>query len=146
MTPSSLCRAIIESFEALRLQSYQDQRGFWTIGYGHKNASVKEGMTCTPEQADEWLAEDLRVASAGVTLAVTRPLRQHEFDALVSFTFNVGVSAFTHSTLLTLVNTTQSPQAADEFLIWNHVDGTVDPGLSKRRRLERALFLDGASA
>lgn len=141
MTTSDKGREFIESFEGLRLTAYLDSVGVPTIGYGHTN-EVHLGMTCTPEQADAWLAEDLRVAELAVECSVRVPLNQNQFDALVSFTFNVGSGNFEHSTLLRLLNCGQYISAAAQFPVWDRAGGQVLPGLLKRRLAERDLFLE----
>jgi lysozyme len=135
-------KALIESFESLRLASYQDQRGIWTLGWGHTGADVGPGQTCTPEQADIWFYGDTGWAARGVISTVDVAINQNQFDALVSFTFNVGVGSEAHSTLVRVLNAGNYMMAAEQFLVWNHVNGVVDAGLTRRRVAERALFLD----
>ena len=133
-------RALIESFEELRLSAYLDQRGIPTIGYGH-TAGVKMGDTCTEEQADAWLEEDAQTATSGVEKSLQVFCNQNQFDALTSFTFNVGVGAEAHSTLIKLMNAGDTQGAADQFLVWDHVNGVPNAGLLRRRQAEQALFL-----
>ncbi|MDE2098630.1 MAG: lysozyme [Patescibacteria group bacterium] len=133
--------ALIKGFEKCRLVAYPDQRGVPTIGYGHTQG-VKEGDTCTQAQADQWFLEDTHAAVVAVIRDLAVPVTQNQFDALVSFFFNVGVTAAGHSTLLRLVNLGQTSLAGLEFLSWDHCDGVVDPGLTRRREAERALFLE----
>ena len=143
MKLSSLGLALLEFIEDFRATAYQDQGGVWTCGFGHTGPDVHEGTTCTPEQASGWLAADVSRAELAVMRAVDVALTQHQFDALVTFTYNAGAGAFEHSTLLKLVNAHQP--AADEFLKWDHVAGKPNAGLLRRRKVERALFLDGIS-
>lgn len=131
---------MIEGFEGLETRAYQDQRGIWTIGYG-RIAGVKQGDTCTKEQADEWVAEDLATAEKAVSTMVKVPLNQNQFDALVSFTYNVGAGSLQHSTLLSLLNQGAFNGAANQFLAWDHINGVMSNGLLRRRKMERALFL-----
>lgn len=135
-------KALIQSFESLALVSYQDQRGIWTIGWGHTGPNVGPGQVCTPEQADVWFVADTNTAVHGVWNTVDVALTQNQFDALVSFTYNVGVGSEAHSTLIKLLNAGHTQQAADQFLVWNHVDGVANAGLTRRREAEQALFLD----
>ena len=130
---------LTERFEGCRLVAYQDQRGIWTIGYGH-TAHVYEGQVCTKEQAECWLMQDTQTAQAGVNRLVHVPLTQGEFDALVDFTFNLGVGAFANSTLLTLVNDGKFEAAANEFEKWDHCGGQVVAGLLRRRLAEKETF------
>lgn len=139
---SPLGRAVIQLFEDYRDTAYPDQHGVWTCGWGHTGPEVKCGTTCTEEEAQEWFTQDIQHAENAV-IAYTGVLSQHQFDALVSFSYNAGTGAFAQSTLLKLLNARQISQAADEFLKWDHIDGKPNSGLLRRRRLERALFLDG---
>jgi lysozyme len=145
MQTSQNGRKLIESFEGLRLDSYQDQRGVWTVGYGHTN-DVYKGLTITQEQADQYLAMDLHVAESAVDKFVTVPVNQNQFDALVSLAYNIGGGAFGHSTLLSLLNEGEILGAANQFLVWDKTNGVVNQGLLNRRAAERALFMEPANA
>lgn len=138
-------RALIKSFEKLRYQAYRDQRGVWTIGWGHTGPEVHEFMTCDDAKADLWLAQDVHNAVHAVINSLDVAVNQNQFDALVSFTFNVGISAAAGSTLFRYVNRGLTDLAADQFNLWNHVDGQVSAGLTERRAAEKALFLDPAT-
>lgn len=137
--------ALIEQFEGLRLQSYQDGAGVQTIGYGHTD-KVKEGDTCTSAQADEWLESDVAQAERAVNALVKVPLNQNQFDALVSFTYNLGWAALEGSTLLRLLNAGATQIAAAEFSKWDHVAGVVSAGLLRRRQAEQALFTEAPNS
>jgi lysozyme len=130
---------LIQSFESLRLAAYQDQRGIWTIGFGHVPSF--QGQTCTLDQADDWFLDDTRAACQAIARHVDVALSQNQFDALASFTYNVGVGAFAGSTLLRYVNQGCWDVAAAEFDRWDHVDGQTNAGLARRRTAEKALFL-----
>jgi lysozyme len=130
---------LIETFEAFREHAYQDQKGVWTIGYGH-TLGVKQGDICDQAQADAWLEQDTAAAVLAVNRSLDVCLNQNQFDALVSFTFNLGASSEAHSTLLKYVNQGQLFLAAAEFPRWNHCDGLVDAGLTRRRAAEQKLF------
>lgn len=136
---------LIKHFEGLRLEAYaatdaERDRGLWTIGYGHTNG-VQDGDTCTPEQADAWLAEDVSGAEESVTDGIHVPIGKNQFDALVSFTYNCGHTNFQNSTLRRLVNLQDFPGAAEQFLRWNHQGNIILEGLTRRRAAERRLFL-----
>jgi lysozyme len=133
-------RALIQSFESLRLQAYQDQRGIWSIAWGH-TAGVVPYQTCSVSDADDWFTQDTQTAVNAVNRTTDVPLSQEQFDALSSFVFNVGAGAEAHSTLLSYVNQRDFAGAADQFLVWNHVNGVPNDGLTRRRQAERALFL-----
>ena len=133
--------AITEGFEALRLNSYPDSGGVWTIGYGHTGKDVKPGMSVSLAQAIALLTADVSSAEAAVCRGVLVDITQHEFDALVDFAFNDGCVAFLHSTLLRKLNAGDFVGAADELLRWINVDGRKSAGLLRRRTAERALFM-----
>jgi len=140
MTHSENATKLVEQFEGLETTAYRDQREIWTIGYGH-TAGVKEGDTCTKAQAEQWLNADMATADRAVNAYITADLTQNQFDALVSFTFNVGAGNLEHSTLARLLNSGSRIAAADQFLVWNHTNGQVNAGLTRRRQAERSLFL-----
>lgn len=137
---------LIKSFEGLRLVAYDDGGGVWTIGYGHTKG-VKRGDTCTMEQAEAWLVEDVEEAEDAVKKWVDVPLVQDQFDALVSFVFNVGPGkpglnkGFYSSTMRRLLNQSDYIGASNEFPRWNKDNGKVVAGLTRRREAERRLFL-----
>lgn len=134
----------IKGFEQLRLTAYLDTGGVWTIGYGHTRSALS-GMQISEARALMLLAEDVREAVDAVNKFVRVTLEQHEFDALVSFVFNVGVKAFKTSTLLRCVNDRAEPmRIGTEFLRWVYDNGKKIAGLETRRRKERLLFLGRA--
>ena len=118
-----LAAALIRVFEGLRTKAYKDAGGVWTIGYGHTQG-VKEGDTCTPEQAEAWLAED-----AAPLLALVAGRLPVEAAALVSFGYNCGAGA------LKRVLAGQT-----DLRRWVKAGGKVLPGLVSRRELEAALI------
>lgn len=111
----------------------------WTIAWGHTQG-VCEGDTCTVEQAQAWFLQDMAWAQAAVLTAVTVPLNQNQFDALVSFTENEGATSFEESTLLRLLNAGDYAGAAAQFSRWVYQRGQILPGLVTRRNQEAALF------
>lgn len=135
---------LIKRFEGVRLSAYDDGVGVWTIGVGHIKG-VKPGDVATLEQVDQWLREDAQEAEDAVNRLARAPLTQAQFDALVSFTFNLGAGALERSTLLKRLNGRDYDAAANEFLRWNIAGGRVLAGLTKRRIAERMLFLTGAA-
>lgn len=130
---------LIKQFEGLRLQSYRCSAHVWTIGYGH-TAGVEPGDIITAEQADALLLEDVIEAERSVNRYISAPLTQHQFDALVSFTFNLGSGNLRTSTLLKKLNAGDYPGAAREFLRWVNAGGKKLPGLLRRREAEKTLF------
>lgn len=132
---------LIKQSEALRLDAYFDAVGIPTIGYGH-TGDVKPGDHITEHQADAILSVDLDGFERGVSdLTKGLTLTQGQFDALVSFAFNVGLQALQNSTLLRKLRQGDAIGAAAEFDKWNHAGGKVLPGLTHRRAQEKALFL-----
>lgn len=134
---------LTELFEGNILSAYKDQHGLWTIGYGH-TAGVRPGQTITQEQAVTYLESDIRTAAACVNDVVTVKLTQPQFDSLVDFAFNVGVTSFRHSTLLRDVNAGNFPEALSQFNLWDHCGGVVNAGLLRRREAEASEFSGNA--
>lgn len=144
---------LIKQFETLELKAYICPAGKLTIGYGHTGADVKAGMVITEARANELLANDVAQFEKDVASLVTVPLKQSQFDALVSFAFNVGsdidldslAEGLGDSTLLHKVNKNPNdPTIRNEFGKWNkaRVNNvlTVLPGLTKRRDAEANLY------
>lgn len=131
---------LVKQFEGLRLVSYKCPAGIWTIGYGH-TGGVTMGERVSPEQADRMLSEDLERFQRRAEKFVKVPVTCGQFQAILSFIFNVGVRAFSGSTLLKKLNDGDEQGAADEFPKWCHANGKVLPGLVERRRIEREVFL-----
>lgn len=130
---------LIKTFEGLKLTAYVCPAGVLTIGYG-TTKGVTKGQTITAAEAERLLRADLAVFEAGVSKAVKVPLEQHEFDALVSFAYNIGLGALGKSTLLRLLNAGDKAGAARQFERWNKAGGKVLAGLTRRREAERKLF------
>ncbi len=122
-----------------RLKAYCDTGGVWTIGFGHI-WGVHEGDTCTAQQAYNWLEDEAEDAEITLHAVVSTPLNQNQFDALVSFVFNIGETAFSNSTLLKLLNDDRPELAALQFVRWNKDNGKIIDGLTNRRLREKALF------
>ncbi len=132
--------ALIKKFEGLELKAYRDAIGVLTIGYGH-TGGVKDGQTITEAQAVALLRDDLAGFERAIERMIDVSLSQQQFDALVSFTFNVGSGALNKSTLRRKLNQGDYQGAAEEFLRWAKAGGKELPGLVKRRAAERELFL-----
>ena len=130
---------LTESFESCRLQAYMDSAGVPTLGYGHTHG-VTLGMTCTQDEAEQWLQQDIQVAAQAVNGMVTVALTQPEFDALVDFAFNLGTGNLQKSTLLRLLNAGDYKGAAAEFEKWDRAGGKVMAGLLRRRQAEEQMF------
>ena len=132
--------------EGCYLVAYKCPAGIWTVGYGHTSAmgnlTVTSITKLTEAQAIKLLQTDLLVVDNQVNHFVTVPLTQGQFDALVSFVFNIGIENFRKSTLLKKLNKGDYEGASQELPRWNHGGGRVLPGLTKRRHAEMALFND----
>lgn len=137
--------ALIKEFEGCKLTAYQDSVGVWTIGYGWAQPvdgkPIRAGMAIKQETAERLLKTGLVSYESDVSRLVKVGLTQGQFDALVSFTYNLGARSLSTSTLLRKLNAGDYAGAADEFLRWNKAGGKVLNGLSRRREAERALFL-----
>lgn len=137
--------ALIKSFEKLAYVAYRKiingKPDKWTAGWGHTGDDVTEGTTCDDAQAEAWFLQDTQSVVNANMRELDVAVNQNQFDALVSFAYNVGIGAEAHSTLLRLVNSGHLQEAADQFLLWCHDNGQVSEGLLRRRRAERALFL-----
>ena len=154
----------IKKFEGVKLTIYKDTAGIYTVGVGHaiqpkgneskeqalKAFKIKYNLGCniiSKKLCDELLKDDLRKCESCVTKYVTVPLKQYQFDMLVSFVFNVGESAFKNSTLLKYLNKGDILKAKDQLLLWNKitVNGKkiVDKGLANRREKEYEIFTLG---
>lgn len=131
---------LIRKFEGLRLETYDCPGGKLTIGYGHTGSDVKPGLKISAEKATALLKEDVKRFEKSVTEMVTIPMTQGMFDALVSFSFNLGAGKLQSSTLLKKLNAADKQGAAEEFLKWNKANGEPLAGLTARRNGERELF------
>jgi len=131
--------ALIKQFEGCELRAYRDPVGVLTIGYGHTGPDVTPGMTITQDQADALLRKDVarfEKAVAGMAKAAT----DNQFDALVSFAYNLGEEALRRSTLLRKHNEGDYAGAKAEFARWVNAGGKKLNGLVKRRASEAALY------
>jgi len=132
---------LIQSFESFTSTSYKDQRGIWTIAWGHTGPDVGPNTTCSEYQGSQWFIQDTQIAVNAVNRSIDVALNQNQFDALVSLCFNIGQGNFASSTLAHVLNKGDYPGAADQILCWNHTNGQVNPGLTRRRIAEHDLFL-----
>lgn len=145
--------SLVKSFEGKHYEGYLCPAGVWTIGYGHTGETLGQpspkGMTITDEQIDVLLKEDMKRFEKAVLRSVAVALTQNQFDALVSFAFNVGAGALATSTLLKKLNAKDYDGAAEQFLVWNKITNPktkkkeVSNGLVRRRQAERHMFLTG---
>ncbi|MFJ2668739.1 lysozyme [Nocardia fluminea] len=132
--------ALIKGHEGVELEAYQDTGGVWTIGYGHTDG-VKPGDQITQEQAGKYLKQDLADSEEAVRNLVKVPLTQNQFDAFVSFTYNVGSGGLENSDVLERVNAGDNAGARDAFSKFVYdSQGNKPDGLVRRRQGEANLF------
>jgi lysozyme len=130
---------LIRFFEGLELNAYQCAAGVWTIGYGHTK-DVQQGMTISEARANEMLAEELNEYESYINGLVTVELNQDQFDAMVSWVYNLGVGNLKASTLLKVLNAGDYDGVPAQMMRWNKAGGKVLEGLTKRRQAEADLF------
>lgn len=127
--------------EGFSATPYPDYKGY-SIGYGHLIKTGESLPSVTQDQAAQLLASDVSWAVAAVQNYITAPLSQNQFDALVSFTYNVGAGAFARSTLARRINA-GDPGASQEFDRWIYAGGQVNQSLVNRRQSERNQYESG---
>ncbi len=140
MTISEQCLNEIKKFEGLRLKSYQDIVGVWTVGWG-STKGIKPGMDITLEQATDFLKSDILPCEIAVTKLTNGKLNQSQFDSCVDLSFNCGIGAFSRSSILRLINEGNLSEAAEHFQDFDHAGGKVVAGLLARRLWEKNHFL-----
>jgi lysozyme len=153
---SQKCIEQIKKDEGVRSRPYQCPALLWTIGVGHvidpnhakvpladrKQLPIPAGWdrVLSADEIDDILRKDLARFEAGVSRLIKVELTQGQFDALVSFSFNVGLGNLQNSTLRMKVNRSDFEGAAEQFLVWTKAGGRVLPGLVKRRTHEKEMF------
>ena len=149
MKHSKLARDLISEFGGRKALAYPDPATGgdpWTIGVGHTGPEVRKGVRWTEAQIDAALDADLRRFDEGVTSLIGKTATtQPQFDALVSFAFNLGLRNLGKSTLLTKHRVRDYAGAALEFQKWNKAAGKVMAGLTRRRAAEAALYRKASS-
>lgn len=145
MKTSKRALQFIRDHEGLRLKAYKDAVGVLTIGYGHTSDEyfkVEKGQVITNAKANELLVHDVEEAEAGIDKVLKEPLPNgNMYGAVVSLVFNIGIGAFSKSTLLKKLNKKDYNGAANEFGKWVKGGGKTLPGLVRRRAEEKALFM-----
>ena len=142
---------LIKQFEGFRSAPYLDPVGIPTIGYGatYYPGGRRVRMTDTPISepfASDMLRHQVTTYGDGIDRYAQVPLAQHQFDALTSWAYNVGLESARTSTLMKLLNLHDYQGAADQLPRWNRAGGRVLPGLTRRRAAERAMFLTECEA
>ena len=131
--------ALIKKFEGCRLESYRCSANVLTIGYGH-TGGVLETDVITQDDADRLLEQDIAKFEKYVNVNVAVELNQNQFDALVAWTFNLGVGNLRQSTMLRKLNEGDYQSVPSEMNRWNKAGGTTLDGLIRRRKAEGLLF------
>lgn len=131
---------LIKHWEELKLAVYPDQGGLPTGGWGHMDKKLKIGTKVSLVTAQAWFSGDTAEAVDAINKLVKVPLTQNQFDALVAFAYNVGVQAFTGSTLLRILNAGGYTLVPYQLKRWDKVDGKVSAGLDNRRAAEIVLW------
>ena len=140
MKPSNECIELVKHFEGFESEAYLCPANVWTIGYG-RTRNVKEGDVITELQAERDLLEELEEFGEQVLSVVDVELNQNEFDALTSWTYNLGVGNLRSSTLLKKLNAGDKNSVPSEMLRWNKANGKVLNGLTRRRQAEADLWV-----
>jgi lysozyme len=131
--------SLIKKFEGCELEAYKCAAGVWTIGYGHTK-DVKEGDSILKEDAESMLMHELQEYCNDVDIAVKVDLKQNEFDALVSWTYNLGLTNLNSSTMLRVLNEGKHDEVPAQMKRWNKASGQVKQGLVRRREAEALMF------
>ena len=152
MQTSDVGIALIKEFEGCELTAYPDVVDVWTIGFGTtriKGKPVTKGMTCTQQEAEQYLREDLREFERTVNKVLSRPILQHQFDACVCLTYNIGSAGFLGSTICQKIRSGGAATVSEgNFVSWNKVRDSrgilvESKGLTRRRKAEYHLFSTG---
>lgn len=131
--------SLIKKFEGCELTAYQCSAGVWTIGYGHTKG-IEEGMEITQQEAEDMLVEELHEYENYINDNVTAPLSQNQFDAMVSWVYNLGPANLKASTLLKVLNAGDYDGVPAQIKRWNKAGGVTLDGLIRRREAESLLF------
>jgi len=130
---------LIKKFEGCETSAYQDSVGVWTIGFGHTKG-VEEGQTCSIEDAESMLADEMDEYEGYINNMVKVDLQQHEFDSLVAWVYNLGPTNLSESTMLKVLNGGQFDRVPDEMNRWTRAGGEILEGLVRRRQAESLMF------
>lgn len=137
--------SMISKHEGTETKPYKDVVGVLTVCNGHTGPDIIPGKTYSKQECDALLKKDISVHSEGLLKCTNVPLNQNQYDAFVSFTFNVGVGAYCKSTLVKKLNAGDYVGACNELSKWDKSGGKVYRGLTKRREEERKLCLTPVS-
>ena len=131
--------SLIKKFEGCELEAYKCAANVWTIGYGHTKV-VKDGDSITKEDAESMLVHELQEYCNAVDESVEVPIKQYMFDALVSWTYNLGPNNLKSSTMLGVLNQGKYDEVPAQMKRWNKASGKVKKGLIRRRNAEALMF------
>lgn len=146
MKASAVAYALLRDVEAWRAKSYPDSAGYITVGYGHVLPKGMLSAEITKELGEQWLEEDVEKVERCIIDTVKVPLTQNQYDALVSFIYNIGVNAWTVSDTLKILNAGHYSKIPDRLRMWNKVTDpatgskVVSNGLKNRREREVSLW------
>lgn len=145
MTYSDNCTKLIKKWEGLYLTSYKCPANVWTIGWGsityEDGTPVKRGQTITRKRAEELLKWEMDKKAAEIDKLNVWTTNQNQFDAILSFTYNVGIGALRRSTLLKLARVnTNDAQIRNQFMRWINKGSPFEKGLTNRRKIEADLY------
>ncbi len=131
--------SLIKKFEGCELEAYKCAANVWTIGYG-STKGVKKGDTISQEEADKLLLHEMEEYEGYINDMVNVDLEQNQFDAMVSWVFNLGPANLKASTLLKVLNAKDYEGVPAQIKRWNKAGGKVLQGLIRRREAESLLF------
>ena len=131
--------SLIKKFEGCELEAYQCSANVWTIGYGHTK-DVEKGDTITKEEAEQMLVDELHEYENYINKYVNVALSQNQFDALVSWVYNLGPANLKASTMLKVLNSGEYEDVPAQIKRWNKAGGKVLDGLVRRREAEALLY------
>jgi lysozyme len=145
MKASEKCLKMLAHHEGVRKKPYKCPAGLWTVGVGHligdgKSLPDSWNRTFTLEEVYAILAKDVERFERGVSRLITYPLSQNEYDAIISFAFNLGLGCLQRSTLRSALNRGDKVAAIESLLKYNKAGGKVLKGLDNRRKDEAAMF------
>jgi lysozyme len=139
-----LATEIIKKWEGFRSTAYLCPSNVWTIGWGNtryvNGKKVQKGDKITEQEAQQLLDYFVTAFAQGLKKQLKVELNQNQFNALLSFVYNIGMGAFSKSTMLKLINEGKIEEASKQFAVWNKDNGVISNGLINRRKDEEALF------
>jgi len=139
----AIATVMIPTLEGVRYEPYRDVAGVLTVCYGHTGSDIVPGRRYTESECQILLNQDLKPFSLSVKRSVKVPASEYQKAALITFSYNVGISAFEHSSLLRNLNAGNYQQACDGLRQWVYAGGVKWKGLMNRREVEREVCLMG---